>query len=603
MQMAADQASRVQETESRRPEYLRRAKRRLSDPDVNDAPSGDQENTAPTLGVTESPVKGRRITLFQETSEESFEQSLLAGGYPSYGHTPAYGEPSTPQQPAKGLSQRAMDWIQQSTPGFRPSSPVKEQDPGRLPNEEDQRKRRRLDAFRDHNPSAAHGKLFATELEGRGRVLLDRPVEEVPFLNPTTPTKKRSRRKKAPAVDSPSRRKAEAVTEPTEFIRPNWLDQSFPWSLRLQEREEDAKKEEEEKLRWIERYLELESDEDDEDDQSLGLPPTDAEEPPVRRGRGKMVPLPVNPAAPPRPQVTQAKAYYPSDPADARAALLSKRSVRALAFRRRQEKDQEVACGCNGQGEDSSLVQCDDCHRWYHLACIGVSDPAELGNEEDPWYCRDCLGLLPVGSSSPIYVPTDDRPVTGPRRDPLFFQGAAVQESPPGLLWHTPRAPKTPSRSRDVTHHFSTRSSWADSSDVGPVTPSTATRGARIYRTPSAFDPLDEPFDPTATPSRGMRLTGPFTTPKATHIWPHRATTLQTPSRAGAYRKLASTGLQFPAQFPGEYDDSPVRRTQPREAVRMPRHNVESPLASRSTAFPQIVRTGSPVARGSGRRA
>lgn len=47
--------------------------------------------TNPTnTGITESPTKGRRITLFQETSEESFEQSLLAGGYARYGDLPAY---------------------------------------------------------------------------------------------------------------------------------------------------------------------------------------------------------------------------------------------------------------------------------------------------------------------------------------------------------------------------------------------------------------------------------------------------------------------------------------------------------------------------------
>lgn len=602
MQMAADQAARMQEMESRRPEYLKRAKRRLSDPDVDVLPIGNQENAAPGLAVVDSPAKGRRITLFQETSEESFEQSLLAGGYPTYGHTPSYAEPSTPQANGKtGLSQRAVDWIQQATPGYRAPSPSKAHDSERQPSEEEMRKRRRLEAFRDHNSSNS---LFPVYVEGRGRVLLDRAPDDASMYE--TPTKKRSRRKKGGIVDSPSRKKtqySEVVTEPMVSVRPNWLDQVFPWSVRAQERADITRKEEEEKLKRIERYLERESDEDEEEDQSLGLPATDAEDPLVRRGRGKWVPLPVNPSEPPRTPSKRDRAYYPSDPADARAALLSKRSVRALAFRRKQEHEEDVVCPICTSGDDGQeLVQCDDCHRWFHAECIGVEDLAQLGNEEDPWYCRECLGFPPAGSSSPVYVPTDDRPLAGPRRDPLFFQGAGVQESPPGILWNTPRIPETPIRgARNLSQLLSSRSSWAESSDVGPITPSTAAKSVRVYREPSAFDPLEESFDPTATPSRGMRFSGPFTTPKATHIWPHRSTTaLQTPSRSNTSRRRQGSGLPYALQFPGDYDDSPVRRAQPREAVRVPRSVAESPLASRSTSFPHISRPISPLARMSG---
>ncbi|EKM60389.1 uncharacterized protein PHACADRAFT_246274 [Phanerochaete carnosa HHB-10118-sp] len=600
MQMAADQAARMQETESRRPEYLRRAKRRLSDPDVDSLPTGNQENAAPSLGVVDSPAKGRRITLFQETSEESFEQSLLAGGYPSYGHMPSYAEPSTP--PANGkasLSQRAMDWIQQSTPGYRAPTPNKTHDTEQQPSEEDVRKRRRLEAFRDSNRSKP---LFPVYVEGRGRVLLDRPPEDPSLYE--TPTKKRSRRKKGGATDSPSRKKAqyiEPVGEPIAPARPNWLDQMFPWSIRAQERAEISRKEEEEKLKRIERYLERESDEDEEEDQSLGLPATDVEEPPVRRGRGKWVPLPVNPSEPSRTPTK--RDYYPSDPADARAALLSKRSVRALAFRRKQEQDQDAVCPvCVGRVDGQELVQCDDCHRWFHGECIGVNDLAQLGKEEDPWYCRECLGFPLPGSSSPVYVPTDDRPLTGPRHDPLFFQGAGVQESPPGISWNTPRIPKTPVRGlRDLTQHMSSRSSWDDSSDVGPLTPSTAAKSVRAHREPSAFDPSEEPFDPTATPSRGMRFSGPFSTPKAAHIWPHRTTAaFQTPSYSSTGRRRHGSALLYPPQFSGEYDDSPVRHAPLRETIRIPKNAAESPLASRSTSFPRIERPTSPLARMSG---
>ncbi|GJE94261.1 PHD-type domain-containing protein [Phanerochaete sordida] len=599
-QAAADQAARLQETESRRPEYLRRAKRRLSDPDVDAPPVGNQENAAPALGVVDSPAKGRRITLFQETSEESFEQSLLAGGYPTYGHTPAYAEPTAPPaHGARALSQRAVDWITQATPGFRPASPVKPNDAERAPSEEEVRKRRRLEAFRDHNP--AHS-LFPVYVEGRGRVLLDRPPEDAAMYE--TP-KKRNRRKKPGVLDSPSRRRTHYVEPAAEHalpVRPNWLDQVFPWSVRVQERAEMSRMEEDEKLKRIERYLERESDEDEEEDQSLNLPATDKEEPRIRRGRGKWVPLPVKKNTP-RTPVKPERVYYPSDPADARAALLSKRSVRALAFRRKQEEEEDVVCPmCRGGDDGQELVQCDDCHRWFHAACIGVEDLAQLGREEDPWYCRDCLGLPPTGSSSPVYVPTDDRPLAGPRRDPLFFQGAGVQESPPGMPWgtHTLRAPKTPVRgARELPQFLSSRSSWAESSDVGPITPSTAAKSVRVYREPSAYDPLDEPFDPTATPSRGMRFSGPFTTPKATHLWPGRPSApFQTPSRpsaAAARRAHGSAALPYALQFPDEYDDSPVRHAQP--TIRVPKNAGESPLASRSTSHAHLSRPASPLAR------
>ena len=100
LQMAAEQAVRNEETEARRPDYLKRTKRPSMDNVIPDIPSNDQENTHPALGVIDSPIKGRRLALFQETSEESFEQSLLAGGYPSYGGLATWAEPKTPVQNA-----------------------------------------------------------------------------------------------------------------------------------------------------------------------------------------------------------------------------------------------------------------------------------------------------------------------------------------------------------------------------------------------------------------------------------------------------------------------------------------------------------------------
>lgn len=601
--MAAEQAALQEETELRRPDYLKRAKRPLTELE-DDVDMDDQENTIPALGVTDSPVKGRRLTLFQETSEESFEQSLLAGGYPSYGLTPAYGEPSTPQASVKtGLSRRAVEWIHQATPGHPPppSTTGPKDDNGFAPTEHELRKRRWLDAFKDHNVSDPPKKLHAVEVEGCGRVLIDQPPEDLSTQQVETPSKRRNaRRKRGGAHDSPTRKKAqlpEAVDE-TDVGRPNWLDRVFPWSMRVHEREELAQREEEQKLVWIERYLERESDEDEEEDQSLNLPLEDAD-PPVKRGRGKMVPLPDNPDEPREPASVRRSKYYPSDPADARAALLSKRSVRALAFRRRQEED-EVVCICRGKDDGRELVQCDDCKEWFHLKCIGISDISELGKEEDPWYCTDCLGLPPVRSSSPTFVPTDDRPASRNRRDPLFFQ-VGSQESPMGVPWNISRVPKTPVRGGANTQQLSSRSSWDDSSSsqAGPRTPSTSHRPPRAYYTPKVYVPLDEPFDPLSTPSRGMQFSGPFTTPKPAAFLSARASATQTPSRP-AKKHTAPWALDTPREetssYRPVYDDSPVRRSQPRpEKYISARRVQESPLATRSTSIPFLERPYSPL--------
>ena len=77
---------RINDTEKRRPEYLKRMKRTLSE--AEDLFTLDHEgrirDRGLTVGVMESPNKGRRLKLFQETSEESFEESLMAGGYGRY---------------------------------------------------------------------------------------------------------------------------------------------------------------------------------------------------------------------------------------------------------------------------------------------------------------------------------------------------------------------------------------------------------------------------------------------------------------------------------------------------------------------------------------
>ncbi|KAH9949521.1 hypothetical protein B0H21DRAFT_889765 [Amylocystis lapponica] len=615
LQLAADQAARLHETESRRPDYLVREKRSSLelDPAIDELPEAEDEDSLPGLGVTVSPNKGRRLKLFQETSEESFEQSLLAGGYPGYGYTPAYAEPHTPTAKEKpGLSQRAVQWLQQSTPGRPgPSSAVLEQEPDWVPSEKEIRKRKRLAAFQDHAAaSEPPAKLHPVEIKGKGRLIMNVPAEDLPAHVESSSRRRGGRRKRRGANTTTTARKrgtAESLTDDAEVLKPNWLDTAFPWCMRAQERAEAIRLEQEEKLKWIERFLDRVSDEEDSDGEPQEAPAqTHEEAPPPRRGRGKMVPLQANPSARHRNDRT---VMLPTDPADARAALLSKRSVRALAFRRKQERgitdslDGEIVCLCHGTDDGRPLVQCDDCHTWYHLDCIGVEDVNELGDEDDPWYCSDCLGV-PMTSdpvSEPTLVPTDERPTRDPSHDPLFYQ-MSLQESPTPAM----RTPGPPLRHRDQL--FSSRSSRGDLSTHGPSTPPSSEQHVQVYTPPGLFDRLHEssPFDPNTTPSRGIKFG--VTTPKA-GLWAARPGVLaHSPTRYGR-ESWRQSGGSFPFYDSGgpsfspyrniySYDDTPVRRAPwPRDETRVTggRRLWDSPLPPRHMPLPRSPLQGSHV--------
>ncbi|CAL1697283.1 unnamed protein product [Somion occarium] len=618
LQLAADQATRQDEVEARRPEYLKRLKRPSSGSEsdfFNDPP--EKETDASTLGVVDSPVKGRRLTLFQATSEETFEQSLSTSGYRRYGAMPAYStDPQTPENKSKSqLSQQALDWLQRVTPGKTntTASAESEHDVDWVPSEKEIKKRRRLAAFEGHSRYESSHRLFAVEVEGKGRVLMDQATLSLP----ATPQKQKVGRKRKVRASSPAKKAAETPAEEIAPPRPNWLDSQFPWAMRNQERSHLTRMEQEERMKWIEHFLDRSSsDEEDEGDQSLGPPvrSDDIVDHPPRRGRGKMVPLKANPQSRSAPLDTF---LIPSDPADARAALLSKRSVRSLAFRKRlqgardnDDSDSEVLCICGGSDDGRELVQCDECRAWYHLQCIGIKDVSELGREEDPWFCADCLGL-PTPSdgpaSEPTFAPTDDRPLETKPRDPLFFQGS-LQESPT-TPWSAARIPRTPIRGRNLTEAFSSRTSWDSSSQVGPSTPRNSTQSVRVQRTPTIFDGVDwneSPFDPTSTPSRGMHFSGPFTTPKGP-TWAARNGLMQTPTARDGSKTIGGP-LPFtfdpnmsrtPPRTVYTYEDTPVQRSIPRaERGRGgPQPLLESPLSSRSGPMYPLGLQDSPLMR------
>lgn len=613
LQMAADQAALLSETEARRPDYLVRERRPESAPDPlggDELDWVDPDMLPPHLGVTVSPVKGRRIQLFQETSDESFEQSLLAGGYPGYGSTPAF-DPQTPDHKLKpGLSQRALQWLQQVTPGQpTPGTVIAEPEEEEVPSEKELLKRKRLAAFEEHpDTSEPPAKLQVVEVNGFGRVLMNIVPEEQPA--PTeTPARRRAgskRKRKSAAHSTPSKRVYGAQPEETEVKGPNWLDNDFPWCVRVKERKEMSKQEREQRLKQIARYLERSDSEDDiVEDQALHPLVQSDEEVAPRRGRGKMVPLKVHPVAGTSAQGRREIMLVPSDPADARAALLSKRSVRTFAFRRRQLREQDeddpnaIICVCDRGEDGEQLVQCDECLVWYHLSCVGIQDLSELPPRDEPYFCPPCVDESVRGSRLlPTFVPTDDEPPLGGRRDPLFYQ-SSIRESPSASWNNRTREPRTPVRGQDASEPHTSRSSWGDSSRGGPSTPVNTAQSVRVYTTPGAREVdnhFDSPFDPSQTPSRGTGPAEAFTTPK----W-DRSTSFRTPGLGSlkfsggslSFSQFAANGLSPTPRFRDIYshDDTPVRRSGPidesvwRERLWLPDSPVRSKNSTTETSF------------------
>jgi hypothetical protein len=592
---ASARAAQQRLAEARRPDYLRRISRGNAHNSPEDMPG---------LGIAETPVKGRRIELwgFQETSEESFEERLMAGGYGGYGST-APERATTP--PA--LS-RALEWANTLTPGPRGLSSTAAQEdapPDGPADEREARKRRRLEAFR-RVPTSVKTSLHPVEVEGKGRVLLDVGAEEVLDLleelqSPTTGKRRggKKRRRGRPGSRGGKTRTAREETKPPrvrEGAPLGWPDEEFPWNVRTHERRELEAAEEADRMQWIRRFFDEDSGAESPETgvQDEDVVPTDLEHPgspSAKHGSGKAVPVPS------RDGTSSQRIFVMSDPADARAALLSKQSVRALAARRRFHVQpsvagdgEEILCICRGKDDGRELVQCDDCGTWYHLECLGIGNIAELGREEDPWYCHNCVALMNgLPSSEPTFVAVDEDIPLRRRRDPLFFE--ALQESPAGADWRMPLhgpGPTTPKANpaRTSAAETSTRSSLGSRND--PHTPrnnSAMSERVRVYTTPGADDRIFQddvsPFDPTSTPSRGVRVGATMSSVFATPKWQVRRLPTFTPS---PYRNGKGAGsVAPPSSSPSMllHEDTPVDRSAPRSSVLPSKRGQESPLTGR----------------------
>ena len=77
-----------------------------------------------------------------------------------------------------------------------------------------------------------------------------------------------------------------------------------------------------------------------------------------------------------------------------------------------------------GRMTDGSLC---NATTWYHLECLGIKDIADLGREEDPWYCHNCVTLrIEYQSQRSHLSKTKKNHLSPPARSTLFRDPARV---------------------------------------------------------------------------------------------------------------------------------------------------------------------------------
>lgn len=605
--MSSLEDARQAELETRRPDYLKRLQKEER------LPSFEKNSSDQGLGITETPARGRRLQLFdfQATSAESFEESLMTHGYGTY------GEPRTPQKPLgipEGLSQDALNWLTFHTPAPGHTVQLPPEATSGKPTEKELKKRKRLEAF--HSSSArAYAKLYPTELEGYGRVILNVPPEEAAELL-GTPSKKRALAKKkrgAPAMEKRIKQEAARQGQDVASTEILWLDTELPWSMREKQREDEIRALEDDRMKTIDNYFSQDTDNDerlesdDEDFPSTWDEFTRAAVEAPRPGRGKTVPLRSDPDAgqthiepevgSPIPQ----RINFTTDPADARTALLGKRSVRLLVHKRRRkesasrEQQDLLGCECGDDSVEKQAVQCDDCLCWYHLTCIGVQDEIELGGKDEPWFCPRCIAQIEAegamelmrGQRQPTFTVGEQSPVRREMKSDVSFYSS----SSPVRGWgsssslHTPLQTishrKTPSNSR--------RSLWDESPNASRAsrifTPGTGNGGhaRRTSDIDSSSPTLPIPRYPSFGTPKNSAAGVMATTPAFGVPWALNTNALHTPQNNGSqirYPNIGSTGYGFQVDdsagifghggalhaytWRGDENDTPIRRAPPK---------------------------------------
>jgi PHD-finger len=395
-----------------------------------------------------------------------------------------------------------------------------------------------------------------------------------------------------------------------------WPDKEYPWSVQELQRDEYEKAWRRQRLAWIERFFDRESESEDEEKQCVAGPSTWSQ--PIDLGsstrlhRGHGQPISVNAPHSKGSRGARQMSFNTAN-TDAREVLLSKKHVRTVVERIRkrkiaEEEDGVVMCICQGADDGRPMVRCDECRTWYHLICMDIRDESELGDE---WFCWKCLPSAGDPSHVPHIEPTfaparPDSPARAGVGDQPLYQ-STLQPSPmPASPIARRQQDRSPTRRSRLPH------SLGDSGDPvrgGPSTPYLArTADSRLYSPPKLYDEYrtDEhvPFDPTSTPSRGLKFPNPVpTTPRRQHPWtpapslswsthgPPRTPLFFSQSGSSSTRSLAHSLSTLedsvgPLSSPWPADDSPTRKpprgTDPAWPYPTPRRVLDSPLVVQS---------------------
>lgn len=330
------------------------------------------------------------------------------------------------------------------------------------------RKQRRLAAFATNRlawtPREKRSPLRPAEIVGMGRVAVNpKELTEIPL--PTTRKKGKGRRgakrlmlygmevKVDPSFVLPTSTKGESETssqnprgDPTKVdgqtplaeTDPIWPDTEYPWSLKDAERQEWIDEVQSERLKYVERFFDRETDGEDDEivaevagtdawDHSSELGDADGEKSGDADdwlGGGR-------------------RFLFSSDPSDARAALLSKRQVQAILYHGPPRSssyggevdDGVIACVCSVGDDGRPMVRCDNCLTWYHQTCMDITDESQLDTE---WFCWKCAPdsregsvISEVGgngSREPTFAPSSETP--RPRLSDAVHLYQPISQSP-----------------------------------------------------------------------------------------------------------------------------------------------------------------------------
>ena len=539
--------TRIAESEKRRPDYLMRIKRARDDgADEEAAAERERESVLPGLGVAISPFRGRRIKLYQPVAVAGAVPLLEE---PGGGEAEEAVEPKTPppissmpswQTSVPSMSLRAIDW---HTPRRGRSSPV-------VWTEEDERKKqRRLQAFAAPKPSGKGRRLIPAEVVGQGRVIIDVTSEESRRLADGNIHLVKFQvfllRKLIlfflysdgvlQLLETPETDDGEGM-ELTfgAGLGAEWPDKEYPWSEQERYRDDYEEAWRRQRLTWIERFLDRESESEDEENECVPGPSKwdqtldPRSSPGPQRGHGKTISINAIPSSKRFRNVRQMT--FNAANTDAREVLLAKKHVREVAERLRkrriaEEEEGVVMCICQGADDGRPMVRCDECRTWYHLICMDIHDESELGDE---WYCWKCLPSAedpaPVRPTEPTFAPA--MPESPPRASvgdqPLYQSPLQPSPMPASPVSSRRRSERSPAAGRRARLPPQALVDAGDPVRGGPSTPyhARATTDARLYMTPKLYEEygVDEhvPFDPTSTPSRGLQF------PNAVPMTPRR---------------------------------------------------------------------------------